>query len=136
MAGVSILAVSRGGQVNYDPEPGFRIFPGDRLLIMGPPGGLKDAEKILNQLEMRRDTEDGDRFEIAEVRVADDSKLSGQTLADLSFRQKYGVTLVGIRRGKDQIATVNPAERLLAGNCLILIGTTGAVRNFKKQEPL
>jgi len=136
MTGVSILAVSRGGQVHYDPEPGFRIFPGDRLLIMGPPGRLKDAEKVLNQLEMRRDTEDGDRFEIAEVRVADDSKLSGQTLADLSFRQKYGVTLVGIRRGKDQIATVNPAEQLLAGDCLILIGTTGAVRNLKKQEPL
>ncbi|MFO8164074.1 MAG: cation:proton antiporter [Thermodesulfobacteriota bacterium] len=134
--GVSILAVSRGGQIYYDPVPDFRIFPGDRLLIMGPPDGLKDTERVLNQLKMRKDTKDGDRFEIAEVRVADDSKLSGQTIVDLRFRQKYGVTLVGIRRAKDQVTTINPAERLLAGDCLVVIGTTGAISNLKKLEPL
>jgi uncharacterized protein with PhoU and TrkA domain len=136
MTGVSILAVSRGGRVYYDPQPDFKIFPGDRLLIMGPPAALKDAERVLNKIEMGRDTKDGDRFEIAEVKVADDSKLVGLSLVDLRFRQKYGLTLVGIRRGKDQIVKVNPSERLLAGDCLILFGTTRAVGNLKKQEPL
>jgi Kef-type K+ transport system membrane component KefB/K+/H+ antiporter YhaU regulatory subunit KhtT len=136
MTGVSVLAVSRGGQVFYEQEPDFRIFPGDRLLIMGPPGGLKEAESVLNQLEMRRDTEYGDRFGIAEVSVGGDSQFSGQSPADLRFRQKYGVTLVGIRRGTDQITTINPAERLLAGDCLVVIGTTEAVGKLKKLEPL
>jgi Kef-type K+ transport system membrane component KefB/Trk K+ transport system NAD-binding subunit len=137
VTGVSILAVGRGGRVYYDPGTDFRIFPGDRLLIMGPPGRLMDAEKVLNQLEMRRDAAgDADRFEIAEIRVAEDSGLSGRTPADLRFRQRYGVTLVGIRRGKDQMTTVMPEERLLPGDCLIVIGTAGAVRTLKKQEPL
>ena len=136
MTGVSILAVSRASRVYYDPRPDFQIYPGDRLIIMGPPGGLKDAESVLKQLEMRKDTEDADRFEIAEIRVADDSKLSGQTLANLDFRQKYGVTLVGIQRGEDQITTIAPAQHLLAGDCLVIIGTTGAVSNLKKLEPL
>lgn len=136
MTGVSVLAVSRGGYVHYDPEPDFQVFPGDRLLIMGPPGGLKDAERVLNQLEIRSNAEDSDRFEIAEIKIGDNSKLSGQTLADLRFRQKYSVTLVGILRGSDQITTVNPAERLLAGDCLVVIGTTGAIGNLKKLEPL
>jgi len=136
LTGVSILAVSRGGQVHYDPEPDFRIFPGDRLLIMGPPGGLKDADVLLNEHEIKRDIEDADRFEIAEVSVANDSKLSGHTLADLRFRQKYGVTLIGIRRDTHQITTVSPTEQLLAGDCLIIIGKTGAVKNLKNQEPL
>jgi Trk K+ transport system NAD-binding subunit len=136
LTGVAILAVSRGGQVYYDPEPDFRIFPGDRLLIMGPPGGLKDADMLLNEHEIKRDIEDADRFEIAEVSVANDSKLSGHTLADLRFRQKYGVTLIGIRRDTHQITTVSPTEQLLAGDCLIIIGKTGAVKNLKNQEPL
>jgi len=136
LTGVAILAVSRGGQVYYDPEPDFRIFPGDRLLIMGPPGGLKDADVLLNEHEIKRDIEDADRFEIAEVSVANDSKLSGHTLADLRFRQKYGVTLIGIRRDTHQITTVSPTEQLLAGDCLIIIGKTGAVKNLKNQEPL
>jgi len=136
IAGISILAVSRGGQVDYDPEPDFRIFPGDRLLIMGPPDGLKDAEMVLNKLEMRKESKDEERFKIAEVRVADDSGLSGQTPAGLRFRQRYGVTLIGIRRGEDRITAINPAEQLLAGDVLIIIGKAEAVRNLKKQEPL
>ncbi|MBN1854060.1 MAG: NAD-binding protein [Pirellulales bacterium] len=136
LTGVSILAVSRGGHVYYDPEPDFRIFPGDRLLIMGPPDGLKDAESVLNQLQIRKDAEEGDPFEIAEIRIAADSKFSGQSLADLFFRQKYGVTLVGIQRGKDQITSINPATRLLAGDSLVVIGTTSAVRNIINMEPL
>ena len=135
-SGVSILAVSRGGQVYYGLEPDFRIFPGDRLLIMGPPDGLKDTERVLNQLEMRRDTKDEDRFEIAEVRVADDSRLSGQTVANLRFRQEYGVTLIGIRRGEKQITSINPAEHLLGGDCLIIIGKVGAVNKLKNGAPL
>jgi Kef-type K+ transport system membrane component KefB/Trk K+ transport system NAD-binding subunit len=136
MTGVSILAVSRAGRVYYNPGPDFQIYPGDHLLIMGPPEELKNAEKILNKLEMKMDVEDPDRFEIVEVRVADDSTLSGQSLADLRFRQKYGATLVGIRRGDEQITTLNSAERLLAGDRLIVIGLTEAVRNLKKEEPL
>jgi len=133
---ISILAVSRGGRIYYEPDPDFRIFPADRLLLMGPPAGLKGAESMLNQFEMQKNGEDIDRFEIAEIRISDDSKISGQSLADIRFRQKYGVTLAGIRRGQDQITTINPEERLQAGDCLIVIGKVGAVKKLKEQAPL
>jgi Trk K+ transport system NAD-binding subunit len=136
IAGVSILAVSRGGQVYYDTEPDFRIFPGDRLLIMGPPGGLKDAEEALDELELRREHQDKDRFEIAEIRLAGHSDLSGKTLKETNFRQKYGVNLIGIRRGEEQITIIHPAQRLMADDCLIVIGKSDVVQNLKRQEPL
>jgi Trk K+ transport system NAD-binding subunit len=136
VAGVSILAVSRGGQVYYDPEPGFRIFPGDRLLIMGPPGGLKDAERFLNQLEERNHGRDTGRFEIAEIKVAQDSPLSGRTISDIGFRQEFKVTLIGIRRGEAQMTTINPADTIMAGDSLIFIGETGIVQALKNREPL
>ncbi len=135
-SGTSVMAVSRGGRVFYEPEPGFRIFPSDILLLIGSPAGLKEAEQTLNQLEMHKNIESSDRFEIAEIRIADDSPVSGQTLANIQFRQKYGVTLVGIRRGPNQITTINPTERLMAGDCLIVLGNEGAVRDLKAREPI
>jgi len=136
MMGVSIMAVSRGGQVYYDPKPDFQIFPGDRLLIIGPSSGLKDTERILNQIEARKETTGLDRFEIAEILVAGDSKIAGQTLADLRFRQQYGVTLVGILRGEEKITTITPADRILAGDSLIVMGAARIIKTLKDQEPL
>ena len=136
LTGVSILAISRAARVYYDPGPDFQIYPGDRLMIMGHPGELREAEMMLNHLEIAEDLGDSDRFEIAEVRVAENSKLSGQTLADLRFGQQYRVTVVGIQRGQEQITTVKPTEQVLAGDCLIVIGTLAAVNNLKQEEPL
>ncbi|HKK99773.1 MAG TPA: cation:proton antiporter [Desulfotignum sp.] len=135
-AGVSVLAVSRGGRVHYEPGPDFSVFPGDRLLLMGPPAGLKDAESLLNQLEIRKTASDVNRFEIAEIPVADDSPISGKSLKELQFRQTYGANLVGIRRGKEQITAIDPAEKLHAGDCLIVIGKADVVRNLKDKTLL
>jgi Kef-type K+ transport system membrane component KefB/Trk K+ transport system NAD-binding subunit len=134
-SGISVLAVSRGGRIVHEPKPDFRIFPADRLLLMGHPDGLKDAETILNHLEAQRGAEDTDRFEIAEIKVSGDSDFSGKSLAELHFRQKFGATLVGIRRGKDQITTINPAERLLGGDCLIVIGKSSSIKELKNLSP-
>ncbi|EKD33676.1 MAG: hypothetical protein ACD_75C02628G0001 [uncultured bacterium] len=134
--GISILAASRGGRIFYEPTPDFRIFPADRLLLMGHPAGLKDAENILNHLEARSDAEDTDRFEITEIKVSEDSDFSGKSLAELHFRQKFGVTLVGIRRGQDQITTINPAERLQGGDCLIVIGKSSTIKELNNLAPV
>jgi len=135
-SGISILAVSRGGRIFYEPTAEFRIFPSDRLLLMGHPDGLKEAENILNKLEAQRIAEDKDRFEIAEIKLSEDSNLSGRSLAELHFRQKFGATLVGIRRGQEQITTINPAEQLHGGDFLIVIGKAGAINELKNLAPL
>ena len=135
-SGISLLAVSRGGDILYEPVPDLTIFPADRLVLMGPPAVLKDAKSILNRFQKRNDTEESDRFEIAEIKMSEDSDLSGKSLAELHFRQKYSATLVGIRRGQDQITTINPAERLQGGDCLIVIGQSGALTELKNQAPL
>lgn len=134
--GISILAVSRGGRVHYEPSPEFRIYPADRLLIMGPPAELKEAEISLNQLATPEKASEGDHFELAEIRLAEDSRLSGQSLAELRFRQTYGATLVGIRRAQDAIMSLKAEDRLQGGDRLIVIGKATAIQQLREQEPL
>jgi Kef-type K+ transport system membrane component KefB/Trk K+ transport system NAD-binding subunit len=134
--GITILAVSRGGEVHFNTEPDFRIFPGDRLLILGPPAGLKEAEEVLNEIRTRNSADEQDRFEIAEVKVSNHSDMSGRILKDINIRQKYGVHLIGIRRAQEQITTINPMQKILAGDCLIIIGKSEAVKKLKEKETL
>jgi len=135
-AGVFILAVSRGGRIHYNPGPDFQVFPGDRLVITGPPEGLEEAEKRLDEPAGWDVPDTAERFQIAEIKVAGESKLSGRTLADVNFRQAYGVTVIGLRRGNERITTISPAEKLLAGDSLIVIGLTGRVKTLEAKGPL
>ncbi len=129
--GVTVLAVSRGGRTIYEPAFDFRIFPGDRLLLMGGPSDLKDVENILNHHEPKEAATDEDRFIIGELRVGAQSDLSGKSIAELNFRQRFGVTLVGIRRGKEEITSINPAEILHADDRLIVIGKGSTLNTLK-----
>ncbi len=134
--GCSILAVIRAGRVHHDPTPEFQVYPDDRLLLVGTPDDLRQAEELLGQLQTAHDLDDNDPFSIAEVAVAKDSKAHGKTLADLAFHQAYGVTVVGIRRGNKKITAPKPQEPLFGDDHLVVIGATQAVEAIRAQAPL
>jgi Kef-type K+ transport system membrane component KefB/Trk K+ transport system NAD-binding subunit len=136
VTGASILAVSRAGRVHYDPTPDFQIYPGDRLLLMGSADELRHAEQMLNQFHEVYSADDMDHFAVAEVQIGSNSQRQGQTLADLQFRQRYGVTVVGIQRGADRMLTPGPSASLIAGDHLIVIGKLAAVEKIKAENPL
>jgi Kef-type K+ transport system membrane component KefB/Trk K+ transport system NAD-binding subunit len=134
--GVSILAVSRAGIIHDHPQPDFRIYPGDRLVIMGSAEALREAESLLSQIAVAAEADNPERFMIAEVPLASDSPHAGWTLMDLQFRQRYAVTLIGIRRGELRLTSVGPDERLAGGDHLIVIGSARAVEALQSQAPL
>jgi Trk K+ transport system NAD-binding subunit len=134
--GVSILAVSRAGRVYYELTPEFQIYPGDRLVLMGAAARLQQAEQLLNQLSLAHDAQDPEHFVSAEVQLANGSQRAGQNLADLQFRQQYGVTVVGIQRGERQILMPGPTVSLAAGDRLIVVGSQRAVARLQQHEPL
>lgn len=129
--GLSILAVSRAGRSRFDPEPDFRIHPGDRLAIMGPAEDVQRAEALLNQPPETPDPAPGQRFGMEEVAIAPDSPLAGRTLAEVRFRQAYGVTVAGIRRGEIRMAPPSPEERLQPGDALLVAGSEEAIARLR-----
>jgi K+/H+ antiporter YhaU regulatory subunit KhtT len=135
--GVHIMAVSRAGRAYFDPEPDFRIFPGDRLVIMGSVEGLMEAENLLRQYEDREDEIDGSVcFVLNEVKVGETSLLGGRDLSETRFRQVHGVSVVGIRREEEDIVAPAPSEKIMAGDTLIVMGNCKLVEELKRSEPL
>lgn len=134
--GASILALRRAGHIHFDPEPNFRLEPGDRLVIVGSLEELKEAEANLNRFEQSIDPGNGERIEIAEIPIGAESGITGRSLADIRFRQTYGAMVIGIRRSEDEIKTLNANTSLRDGDSLIVIGTSGAIDSLRRQAPL
>ncbi len=133
-SGISILAISRAGKVHYHPAGDFTLYPGDRIVAMGLPEVLSQAEQVLNQTVSYEAEADAHRFDTAEVLISPDSEHVGRTLTDLRFRQTYGVTVVGISRGNEQIFP-GPGflQSLQARDVLIVVGLASEIAKFKRQ---
>lgn len=61
--------------------------------------------------------------EIETVRIKDGSPLARKTLAELGFRQKFGVTVLAIQREKETIANPSGNTQFMPEDIVILIGT-------------
>ncbi|WP_442588872.1 cation:proton antiporter domain-containing protein [Pedobacter sp. AW31-3R] len=60
---------------------------------------------------------------LAELSVAPESSLVGKSLIELAVREKYGVNIAMIERGKIMIPTPSRDERLYPNDKVLLIGT-------------
>jgi K+/H+ antiporter YhaU regulatory subunit KhtT len=61
-------------------------------------------------------------------------KLKGRTLADMRFRQSYGVTVLGIKQRKGPVSGPDPGYRLRSGDRLMVIGPESAVSKMKASD--
>ncbi|MDD5007947.1 MAG: cation:proton antiporter [Syntrophorhabdaceae bacterium] len=136
MAGISILAVGRAGRIYLDPYPEFQFFPGDRLVVMGEPHALKNAENLFQQVEERKAERGSKRFAIAEIFMGNNSPHLDKSLAEIQFRKRYGTRIIGIIRGDKRIPMPGSEECLRAGDRLIVIGTPESVEKIKEISPL
>jgi CPA2 family monovalent cation:H+ antiporter-2 len=68
---------------------------------------------------------------LLELTVAPESTLVGQTLVDLAVREKYGINIALIERGKIMIPTPNREERLYPNDKVLVIGTDDQLASVK-----
>lgn len=83
------------------------------------------STNVLDYLEL------SDEHSIMELKAVD--KVIGKTLIELDIRAKYGINIVGIKRGEDIIVSVDPNEPILAGDLLLVIGADIDINRFMKK---
>lgn len=74
---------------------------------------------------------------LTEIKVSPESEVVGKTLSELMIREKYGVNIAMIERGKIAIPTPGREERLYPNDKLLLIGADdqlAAVKNLLEVE--
>jgi CPA2 family monovalent cation:H+ antiporter-2 len=130
--GCSVIEVERNGHVITRTGPDLRIYPGDKLLLLGKTEGLAAAREFLQS--DRRTPESVDEFggSVLESYVLPPGAHAGQTLADLRVAAETGVRIVGIQRGDTKIINPGGNQRLEAGDGLLAVGTLAELRDFRR----
>jgi len=68
---------------------------------------------------------------LTEIKVSPESDVVGKTLSELMIREKYGVNIALIERGRNNIPTPGRDERLYPNDNLLLIGADDQLASVK-----
>ncbi|MGJ3248531.1 MAG: SLC13 family permease [Elainellaceae cyanobacterium] len=128
---VDILEIIRNGSHFAQPLADKPLMAGDILLVRGSKDDLLNIREEKG-LEILPDVQFGQESietelssgeeSIAEVLILSNSRLSGSTLKEIRFRQRYNATVLAIRRGQELIRDRLGKVSLRFGDLLLVQG--------------
>ena len=125
--GLAVLAIARDGQRILQPGPQEILREGDCLLVEGRSEDLV-LLRGLQELEIERRiapefTEfESERLGLCEAVLPPRSNLAGNTLRQLRFRDRYGLSVMGLWRAGTIMTTKLRDVTLQFGDALLLYG--------------
>jgi len=124
---LNVLGIVRGGERINAPSSKERIQRRDSLIVEGT---ISDILRIKEEagLEIRPDFYfnevdlEGENVDLFEVMIMRDSRLVGQTLKQLGFRQRYELTVLAINRHGETFVSKLSNVPLKFGDVLLVQG--------------
>jgi di/tricarboxylate transporter len=122
-----VVAIFRDGKLKVMPRGDEVLVGGDLLLIEGQPEDL-DVLRGLQEIEVETEvvanpgTLDSERLTVMDATLDPRSSLTGKTVGELNFRERYGIELAGIWREGGPVRADLADERLAIGDALLLLG--------------
>jgi CPA2 family monovalent cation:H+ antiporter-2 len=130
--GCVVLEIERNGIVITTVRPDLRVYPGDKLLLMGEDEQIKAAADSLSRERNARDDADAFRGSILETLEIPEGPWSGRTLAELNIGQVTGTRIVGVSRNGQRIIAPSGQEKLLSGDNVLVAGTLAEIASFRR----
>lgn len=119
--GATIAGIERGGFDLTDIMPHSRVFPHDKLFLLGEPQQIAAAREYLNQRSSEGNAPQSP-FRFSKEIIPPMSTWNGLSINDTQLRSQHGVTIVGIQRDGERIVSPSPDEVLHVGDLLLLMG--------------
>lgn len=121
--GCTIVGIERQGYPIDYPGPDVRLYPQDKLLLLGTPEKIENASAFLSQSSEGTTGDSLSEWSLETVDVPEESLRIGSTLEDLSMRNQTGVLIAGIHRAGARILSPGGKEVLTKGDQLLVLGT-------------
>lgn len=132
---LTVLGIIRTNEQRIAPSPAAQILSGDLLIVEGKLANILNI-KAEAGLEIKADFKLNDRdlesgeVELFEVMVMRNSRLVGQTLKTMSFRQIYDLTVLAINRHGEKFVDKLSDVRLKFGDVLLVQGNRRLIEPF------
>jgi di/tricarboxylate transporter len=129
--GLAIIAIRRGREIIFTPEPTEKVQAKDVLLIVGREERVEELSKIGFKISREIRTLTNFNVTFLELILAPHSTYVGKTIKEMNFRRKYGFNVVALfRRGRSYRTDVGGIP-LEMGDSLLLIGPPERIRDLR-----
>ncbi len=133
--GSTVLEIDRQGFVLERVQPDERLFPGDRLLLLGTAEQTAQTAEFLSREHPEGLAGGGDAADFAEsvletVEVPAGSALDGSTLREARVWEKTGVQILGLERAGERLGHLRADQQVQAGDRLLVAGSAPEIRDF------
>jgi di/tricarboxylate transporter len=136
--GMTVVGINRNGETLFAPSPTEKLRSGDILLVEGSKEELQELSGLQN-LEIERELGsdvaelESDQIGMAEAVLSPHSTLFGQTLKQIGFREKYGLSVIAIwREGRSYRSNLGNFP-LLLGDALLLYGERDRMKRLARE---
>ena len=137
LAGLTVVALVRQGEVEAGVDGSARLEAGDELLISGEPDRLLDVLQLgplqLDPISPRAELV-SDSVRVVEAVVTPRSAAVGKTLAQLHFRNRYGLQALAVWRAGEAVHRDVGSLPLKVGDALLLHGRARDVERLSEDD--
>jgi CPA2 family monovalent cation:H+ antiporter-2 len=132
-AGCSIVGMDRQGFIFNNPRAADCVYPGDRLLLLGSPQQLAEADRFLiGPAKATVPAESFGELTTETLEIPASWPTSGRTLRQLNLMQRFRVQVGGISRKQKRIVVPTGTDRVLPGDRLLVLGTYGRIQECRQ----
>jgi di/tricarboxylate transporter len=135
---LNIVGILRGGRIKLSPPPGEVLRAGDGLLIEGDDQRLRQTQESLGLVcTVGAETPSVEIFDrnigIVEALLSPYAEIAGSSLREIHFREKYGLTVLAIRRAGQVVQQGVPDMPLQFGDALLIQGPRDRLRLLREE---
>ena len=135
---LNLLAVLRGKETIFSPEPNFPVLPGDVLIARGQifPEAAETNRLQVEPVSIPELKVTDESHPLAEILVSPHSRLIGKSIREINFRDRYGLSVIGIWRSGKPVDIDHADLPLQFGDALLVTGHALQIRNLRNNEDL
>ena len=133
--GVHVSSILRGSQRQNIPDGEARLYPLDRIQVIGSDEQLKQFNDTINKELLDEDPDIEKReMKLRQLIIESGSPFIGKTLSESGIRDKYNCMVVGLESGEESLSNVSPYHTFKRGDILWIVGEESNVALLKKES--
>ena len=127
--GVHVVSILRGKKRINIPKAYDRVFPNDRIQVIGTDAELAAFSKVLlPKMDFEEDMYERGEMILRQFVIDENSPFLGKNMIDSGIRNRYHCMIVGVERGSDELHAANPHELFQFGDVVWIVGERAAVQ--------
>lgn len=128
--GVTIAMIERGSRRLIAPTRTERIYPHDRLALIGTDEQLSSFRELLETAHADTDLVAGSHYALRQVELHENSPLIGQSVRESAIRERTHGLLVGLERNGQRFLNPEASVVFQTGDHLWIVGDPNSIRGL------